>query len=152
VESIVQRCVLAQARAEEEPSPVLSEDAQVGCDQIPYAAHWLGFHQGRLVSRQRDLGDHSRWEIANRPGANAHSEVHPGHGTASSSMSAGWAQARPPPLADARRWSTARGVASLKRRSWTLLATTNADDAAMAAPAISGFSSPAAASGIAATL
>jgi hypothetical protein len=39
-----------------------------------------------------------------------------------------------------------------KRRSRTLLATTNADDAAIAAPAISGLRNPAAAIGIAAML
>ena len=38
------------------------------------------------------------------------------------------------------------------RRSRTLLATTNTDDAAIAAPAISGLRNPAAASGIAAML
>ena len=44
------------------------------------------------------------------------------------------------------------GPVTLNRRSRMLLATTNADDAAIAAPAISGLRNPAAASGIAAML
>jgi hypothetical protein len=52
VERVGQRAVVAQARADEKLGLVLSEEAQVGCDEEPDAAHRLGCGHGRLVRGQ----------------------------------------------------------------------------------------------------